>query len=74
MSLQVQFNYKHVLRDPSPYLFLLVPSLNQSASFAREHSEHSFRVSRVLDLKRDRLFHEISRFMGEKNVNFIPNN
>ena len=49
MSLQVQFNYKHVLRDPSPYLFLLVPSLNQRAGFAREHSEHSFRVSRVLD-------------------------
>ena len=49
MSLQVQFNYKHVLRDPSPYLFLLVPSLNQRASFAREHLEHSFRVSRVLD-------------------------
>ena len=49
MSLQVQFNYKHVLRDPSPYLFFLVPSLNQRASFAREHLEHSFRVSRVLD-------------------------
>ena len=53
MPLQVQFNYKHVLRDPSPYLFLLVPSLNQRAGFAREHSEHSFRVSRVLDRKRD---------------------
>ena len=51
MSLQVQFNYKHVLRDPSPYLFLLVPSLNQRASFAREHLEHSFRVSRSKFMK-----------------------
>ena len=61
MSLQVQFNYKHVLRDPSPYLFLLVPSLNQRASFAREHLEHSFRVSRRYSIE----IHEISRFMGE---------
>ena len=70
MSLQVQFNYKHVLRAPSPYLFLLVPSLNQRASFARELSENSLRVSRVLALIE---IHEISRFMGEKKVNFIPN-
>ena len=35
------------------FVSFLVPSLNQRASFARELSEDSFRVSRVLDRKRD---------------------
>ena len=60
-------------RSAAIFVSFLVPSLNQRANFARELSEDSLRVSRVLENAINRFFYEISRFIGKEKVNLIPN-